>query len=770
MLNKKYLITGLSAALLAVLFGQAPVGAVSNVGPDPNDFEAGNQVHMEVTSPGKGNTLDAPDSIVTLYFKKSRGNYVNIRHMDHCRYSPEGRAPANAKDTILVPNPWPDMNRPGKGNMRITVKSGGSQVATVRNTVWLNRQNLCENVNYKLQLGALEPSQQAGLEGYYEAKLRAHIVEPYPGAATGTTNAFKVSVPRGAGCNYNNSPRQCNYVSFSPDAGDQFVLQQRGYNNRGEFTRFDIKFGTSCDITSAQRATLRWFDDDQGNNSAQQRTISFQVLEKPYGAPDSAFRPLPLQGDGRYVPPPGGAGKSRSTKITVKPNHVYIWRWRNVQTENGVQFQIPFEAIFYQTGCALYQLRPQTSVSQDTVVQGQNVTFGHWVFNEGPTKSPRVDWQVRGRTIPGGASVRPAEANVGNPNNRGGVKNSGSTVYERGSRRANNGSAAGRFRQTVTITAEPGQKVCRSLGVSPAGNGVNNRWSAERCVLVAKRPTVHFIGGDVAVGRPFCSASGATTDGGIYTVANGTNNGSAVEYAAFVEGIIEFNRSLGLGFGTGSRTGTTESRVGQLGFANTNEPVGNFGSGGCMTDFYREQRSSIRPIQASPGAVNLSGFSGEVQRNFNGNLQITPSNIQNGARILLVVNGNVTITGDIRYSGNYASTGDIPSLAVIANGDITIDGNVGQLDGVYVSKDTVHTCDNRSGPLTNRTCSQQLVVNGAIVTQKLNLRRTFGAAGNSKTRPAELFNYTTELFFNNVLAGPDNTIETMLQRDLPPRY
>jgi hypothetical protein len=111
----------------------------------------------------------------------------------------------------------------------------------------------------------------------------------------------------------------------------------------------------------------------------------------------------------------------------------------------------------------------------------------------------------------------------------------------------------------------------------------------------------------------------------------------------------------------------------------------------------------------------------------------------------IFVDGNVYIAGDITYGSTVWSTiKEIPSLYIIATGNIYIDPGVNELDGVYVAQPdssshsggTIDTCANSAtlGALgaanlfgTVNTCGNQLQVFGAFQAQNIFLNRTYSS-------------------------------------------
>lgn len=443
----------------------------------------------------------------------------------------------------------------------------------------------------------------------------------------------------------------------------------------------------------------------------------------------------------------------------------------------------------------VYNLEPLVEASETQAMRGETVSFEFNTRNDGPDRSQPTAWSVVELIF---NSTPPAGALNGRDNGDCGDYQppaDGCRVLFNGAARefdVGNTPLTGDVpanARTVQMNYPPGTSVCRILTIEkPTQNSSpRDRWSDAWCVTVAKRPNVHFLGGDIAVGHPFQTDTAGTScaarpdTGSVYTYANSTTNGSVTEYAAFLQGLIDFQSSLNHGFGTGSRPGTDIDYIRQLGFANTpsgSTPnrVGQFGNERCMPDYFAKYKAELDGSSSErPAPANPVSFSATDTVYYNsGPVTIGRSAINNGADILVVVDGDVTITDNIFYRGStpgYPNTASIPSFALIASGDIRIAENVTRLDGVYSSKQSIDTCYGPPARLTVSDCNQQLVINGAIITDKLALRRTYGGAGAAASQPAEVFNFGTELFFNNVLADTNpGQVRTMQQRDVPARF
>jgi hypothetical protein len=148
----------------------------------------------------------------------------------------------------------------------------------------------------------------------------------------------------------------------------------------------------------------------------------------------------------------------------------------------------------------------------------------------------------------------------------------------------------------------------------------------------------------------------------------------------------------------------------------------------------------------------------------------------------IYVNGNVSITGDIKYvttGWSLTPTNTIPSLKIIATGDIVIDPNVTQLDGVYETTGYIYDCSthtsganiglyqNHTGPGNNLCYTNPLTVNGSFIANRIFFQRTGGNAYTSGSPAAETFNYGPE----DWLSSPDSSTgrEDSL-KSLPPVF
>ena len=333
---------------------------------------------------------------------------------------------------------------------------------------------------------------------------------------------------------------------------------------------------------------------------------------------------------------------------------------------------------------------------------------------------------------------------------------------------------------TVAAGAQLGQVACVRVTVSrtqgfsyPAPNGfaVSGSHSIVECVDVAEQSYIEVVNSSVwagggldpsttGYGTSFCAPTGT---GEISTA----RLGSVGAWAYYVAGA----RNAISNFGSAHINGAAIKGT-SLTFANVGGQ-GLFGQGRCITDLttYLSDDTGRTGISSWPGS--WPGVSGQYVRN--GNLSLPGRTINAGQRLTIYVNGDVTITDDIVF-GNYnvSDKNQIPSLIIVATGDIDIAANVENLHGVYFARDEIDTCYNQGSALSSLVCTEHLTVVGSFIADDIQFRRTFGGVSggnpNGGNRESEQFLFSSEMYLaNHILISevtPQLEIDQIL--DLPP--
>lgn len=377
---------------------------------------------------------------------------------------------------------------------------------------------------------------------------------------------------------------------------------------------------------------------------------------------------------------------------------------------------------------------------------------------------------------------------------------------------------------TVTSTATASNGVVKMTSSSfrvPTAGQYTVRWSATvngktvNCggrfapgdsFIAMSYPFLRVNGGDTTAGVSFsapsgtsvvpCSSAAHNIEAGVVSSNRNTApnySGAGGSYAVYAMNYIQsFAPDQGKGRGATSLSfsnvdypddgaNSIQADIGRFG--------GLFGSAPCI-DYWgaKPADSQLTPLAASASLNSLSG-----KYRYTGNLTIGNSLIQDRSKLTIYVKGDVSINGDIVYQGNdtsWVDTVDIPNFRLIVSGRIFISSTVSQLDGLYVAipdadyitatssfttpaKGTISTCSTgftSINPLLAAsngmvaTCSRRLTVNGSFVANQMFLLRTFGTV--SSNEPAEVFNYTPELWLAPTDAATVGSYDTMT--GLPP--
>lgn len=291
------------------------------------------------------------------------------------------------------------------------------------------------------------------------------------------------------------------------------------------------------------------------------------------------------------------------------------------------------------------------------------------------------------------------------------------------------------------------------FGAVDCADGVDNDGNADPPVIfnVANRPYVSVRGGDVnagagiSLGGTDCAVA-ANQLAGVVSWNRGSTAayaGAGTQYGGLARGRLqEFATAQG---GNQAPSG--------LAFANTVESLlnpdeglygGKFDGGNCIRDYF-EGAQNIQ--QGDRVLSQLAGFP-------------AGGAIADRQRLKYYITGNLYIDSDVRFAGSYTDADLMPSFSVVVRGNIYVAANITQLDGAYIaqprsataSDGVIYTC--AIAPFVpaglnvamHDACDTQLVVNGAFSARQLWLQRTAGTV--SASTPAELFNYTPELWLS----------------------
>ena len=347
--------------------------------------------------------------------------------------------------------------------------------------------------------------------------------------------------------------------------------------------------------------------------------------------------------------------------------------------------------------------------------------------------------------------------------------------------------------------AQPGDKICSYIAV-------DNNWSVKNdqsadtfrasniaCVVVTKSPNLNLSGSDSYAKDGFTGSDvrenivpgtdkrGSYSQYGLLTGTDGVVNFGSAGYTTASQANYKFACKLSYA-NTGSAS-VSCSNLSGLSPANLIKPDnGKLSTPKWPTSF----KSQLAP-QVSIGS---SLDSGDHRRK--GSLTITGGSLIKGRHVRLFVEGDVTIGGDISVNEAdpiHDSLSDIPSLTVVAKGDIRVEHGVRVIAGTYVAGGKFESCkeaqNQKKTPAlgVNGVCQNKLKINGAIVSGgSPAFLRTFGAGNMPEddqwdtkkiSSTAEWINYTPNLWLTTSNGSSGSQLEgltTTQVTNLPVRY
>lgn len=309
-----------------------------------------------------------------------------------------------------------------------------------------------------------------------------------------------------------------------------------------------------------------------------------------------------------------------------------------------------------------------------------------------------------------------------------------------------------------------------------------------RCVVVAKRPSLQVWGGNVfSRGRITTSVSRKTHVAGVNNYSMiASNNSTTYQFGSFSELAVMSMSSIN-GFSSGASMGYASSNSSRLSPTPTpsasvnnnglNNPGGTNQTAFCKRSLLTmPNRNCKDDIGITNDNYSLSSISLEYDKDnilskmldqpYN---EITSNGITinddspavsiganafriNGASIgpnktvFVYGKGKIRIGSNLVYTGTYNTLDQMPKLTIYAKGDIIIDCAVNRIDALLISETNVETCVD-GNDLNDAKRSNQLIVNGAILSKSITPSRTYGAAtGANSIVPAEIINFDPSLY------------------------
>lgn len=363
---------------------------------------------------------------------------------------------------------------------------------------------------------------------------------------------------------------------------------------------------------------------------------------------------------------------------------------------------------------------------------------------------------------------------------------SGIVVGQTASGTTSGGSGVGAFPNVRGPSA--GEFTVRYNVATPAGdlNGCLGK------VRIVEKPYLRVYGNDVIAGGNFADSSGNCVvynpDAAILTFdrqSGGNYSGAGSQLGAHALGQIHNFFSAAMRNGSPSPTPATGLTFGNYGPTGAVTDYGGLsGLSRCVPDYY-----GTKPTGPLPADVSV----------LPDNSVLNSHTIPDGTQEVIYVDGDVFIDDRIRFANKTWSTKKhIPTFYLVAKGNIYIDNDVDELDGVYIAQHdastgtggVIYTCAAQGGATAFEPvaasdlasdCGTKLTINGAFIAKQVKFLRTEGTLSDSTSNEAassgnvaEVFDFSPELYladqpsvFNTLDNSPiDREYDSIL--NLPP--
>lgn len=390
---------------LGVLFMMPGTGrALSNIGPDPTDFGApGNNFGYVISDPNY-TAAPIPNTTVPIYFTTTGIKTITIHDGNLCTGAQE--VPSNNHDTAStnpVGNTAAQFFVADANNNPLPTSAANPtvQFSTVQ------QGNGCPTQTYTLRFDASQLTRVTiGIQVLYEGRF------------TGVVNSnMRQSQNRFYIVMQNNANKPDGLVGMSSrtlaDAfgtGKIFPYASNDPVNRG-LNDYKLPFAPDCLVTGPVDATATLFDLDNRGGPQNGNTMYVSIDDFPPGNPtpqkmglvfttDPGVK-ISVAGDQNGYDITSPSGSHVYAHFTAQPQHKYRLDLDNVYVDNILQFQLPFDSIYYNYPCPVTpplppMLKPIVSVQGGDTVAGASMTSVDTTGNVVPCGAPDPNAGVAG--------------------------------------------------------------------------------------------------------------------------------------------------------------------------------------------------------------------------------------------------------------------------------------------------------------------------------------------------------------------------------------
>ncbi|HMQ96086.1 MAG TPA: hypothetical protein PKD19_02595 [Candidatus Saccharibacteria bacterium] len=151
-------------------------------------------------------------------------------------------------------------------------------------------------------------------------------------------------------------------------AGDGHEVTLEQTKTPKQYYDYIMKFGSSCEVTSPKKASIKFYDLDNLQTDVQPKTMKIKLRAAPKGAnkwdedPVSITIPNGKKTKDGWWKPASSQNANTTITFTAQPGKRYELLMYNVYGNNTVQFGLPYDGIYYDPGCMEWELGATSKV------------------------------------------------------------------------------------------------------------------------------------------------------------------------------------------------------------------------------------------------------------------------------------------------------------------------------------------------------------------------------------------------------------------------
>ena len=283
-----------------------------------------------------------------------------------------------------------------------------------------------------------------------------------------------------------------------------------------------------------------------------------------------------------------------------------------------------------------------------------------------------------------------------------------------------------------------------------------------------------------ACGKDFDGALGGSRTVSAFVAGHTEGSGPSDARGSSAEYTLQAFSAIG-GFYSASQRASPPAAFKGLTLANNGGGIfgGDWNQKTCIANYWREVERLDKTVKPSPLTLDIKAELGSNERrryeklSAGEKLELTASAPLDDLKATLYVEGDVYIKEDIvNNGGHWHDPSEIGYLSIIVKGNIYIDPAVEQIDALLVAYPKLDSANNvvdgriytcwyagiDASATHFNTCNKQLVVNGALIAEKVLFGRVFASVQQEALPTLASVVTTTNNNIGNILGADRNRL------------